>query len=717
MKHFLILIISISIGFSGVVNVFAETESTQIPSQQSDLPVYKWPDSVVVTATRTERNPFKLPQAVTVISRSQLRRSDKLSVLDALSGEIGIWVEKRTTTTSDPVIRGMSGFNILALIDGNTLSTMWGEGGVAGDDMYGKVDADVVERIEVVRGPNSVAYGSNALGGVINFVTRSSPYYFTNGGTRLGSAVKSTYSSAADEKRGRFEVFGASERIRFLGGASYHEAGDARAGGDIGTQIPTSGEDLNFDFKSQLRLEDGHELELSLQNTNRDNIHRFYRPNETNFNDRFAMALKYTGESVFDDNDEVITRAYYQYKKDTRMNIPADETCFTKTRTYAASVQWSGEFGSNSLLVGSGFELDDGENPDDEQFTRMTADKMTKDAPDSKWTNYSWFLQDEFKLSNAVTATIGMRYDFFNFATNVDSFYAVADGIDPKIDEIVEHEGTFTGGLAIAVFPLPRLNIYGSVARGFRQYAPVFGIKQHSYGVQVPSGLIESAYSVNYEVGTKYRHPRLQGNLSIYYSNLNNFPVVLPSTYNGKDWFDWDNSGAREIGEDVFKTINALEAYVYGVEIEGQFQFGSGWSVTGGFNWNYGEDESNDEPLRHTIPAWGTIKLAWLEPDNERLWVELSMESARSFDRIPSDRVERDPGYRIDPQDMTSPLIGPGGEIPGWTVLNVRAEYVVSNHMSLNAAIENFTDQAYRRVHSRWDELGINFVIGMSLAY
>ena len=86
------------------------------------------------------------------------------------------------------------------VIDGNTLSTFWGEGGFAGDDMYGKIDPDNIERIEVIRGPGSVLYGSNALGGVLNFITRESPFDYQECGTRWGGRVENLTSTSSKPK-------------------------------------------------------------------------------------------------------------------------------------------------------------------------------------------------------------------------------------------------------------------------------------------------------------------------------------------------------------------------------------------------------------------------------------------------------------------------------------------------------------------------------------
>lgn len=90
--------------------------------------------TVVVTATRSETDPFETGRALTVIGTERITERNPISLVDALNDQPGIWVEKRTSTTSDPVVRGMAGSHLLALIDGNSLSTLWGEGGCGADD-------------------------------------------------------------------------------------------------------------------------------------------------------------------------------------------------------------------------------------------------------------------------------------------------------------------------------------------------------------------------------------------------------------------------------------------------------------------------------------------------------------------------------------------------------------------------------------------------------
>ncbi len=247
---------------------------------------------VTVTATRTSRDPFELPMTISIFDREEIQRSGTFVALKAPSRrEAGIWYDERTGTTTDPIIRGFAGFNLLALVDGNTLSTLWGEGGFGADDMYGKIDPEIVERIEVIHGPSSALYGSNALGAVVNVISRSSPLAFTDGGWAWGTRSKLDFASVNDAAGFRQEVFGAAPQFRFLLGGSARRFEDVRGGGDLGLLAPSGGRERNWDFSGEARLGEGRALRFTVQDVHRDHVRRYYRPTQDNANDREAVAL------------------------------------------------------------------------------------------------------------------------------------------------------------------------------------------------------------------------------------------------------------------------------------------------------------------------------------------------------------------------------------------------------------------------------------------
>jgi hemoglobin/transferrin/lactoferrin receptor protein len=683
--------------------------------------------TMVITASRVKEAAFEIPRSMTIVDQIRLRERDSLSVLDSLDDQIGIWVDKYTTTTSDPVIRGLSGTNLSALIDGNTISTFWGEGGLHADDMYGKIDADTVERIEVLRGPASVQYGSNALGGVLNFITRSSPIDYTEDAAfRAGGRVRGVFGSAAKEWRFRGETFGATSSFKYLVGWSRRDADDLNGGRGVGVQDPTSGEDCNVDAKVQWRTTDNSELTVSAQSVTRRHLHRFYRPAEDNFNYRQGYSATWEVREPTTFWEEVRANAYYQYKEDKRRWFSSGDHGRALWRTFTADLQAVSRIGdANRLTYGLGVHRDYGESPDDEQFTVTQPDgTKTKASPDTLWDNFGMFAMDRWDVTDALAFTAGVRFDWFRFDADPDQYYNPPSG-RPDLDDFTDRETAFTGGLGVIYEVTPDVRVFGDYSRGFRQFAPKFGVTQHAYGVIVPSQFLDPVTADNFEVGTRWATAKWRGSLAAYYTNFDNFQNIVRGTFMGQDWFDYNNNTIRDPDEDVYVTTGNGDAYVYGVEVEMDFSlgeffpevFGPEWSVGGGFMWNYGRDVTADIPLRHTHPARGLLKIRWDDTDAKRgLWWEFCADFVRHFDRVPPSRQASDPAYRRNPQDPASGPLRHDG-IPGYSVFDVRGGVNVNEHATITLAVENLTDKKYRTAHSRIDAAGINFQAALDIHF
>jgi hemoglobin/transferrin/lactoferrin receptor protein len=683
-------------------------------------------DEIVVTAWRIEEDPYDVSRSITAASREEIVRRDATTALETLDDRIGIWVEKRTATTSDPIIRGLSGGNLLTLIDGNTLSTFWGEGGFAGDDMYGKIDGETVERIEVLRGPASVHYGSNALGGVLNFITRSSPIDYTERGFRPGGRIKGGYGSAAQEYRGRAEAYGATPFLKYFAGVSGRDIDDVQGGRGLGVLRPTSGNDLDFDGKLQFLATNSSEVTISVQNVHRRDLHRYYRPAEDNENVRQGYDVTYRIDDPTPFWSEVKFNLYHQYKEDRRNWFSTGNEGVARWWTYAGDVQMTTPIvETNSITYGLGLRRDEGESPDDEQFTVTEPDgDRYKAAPDSTWDNLGFFAADDWDLTPRLRLTTGLRFDLFRFDADPDSVYANNPAATaPELDDFTDHESSLTGGVGLLYEVTEEWHPFASYSRGFRQFAPNFGVRQLGYGVLVPNELLDPVTADNYEVGLKWRYPSIDGAVAGYYTDFNDFQNILPGTFAGSEYLDIEGNGI-EADDRVYATRGGGEAYLYGVEAEGAIQpriflptmIGPEWSVRGGFMWNFGEDTTNDEPLRHTHPARGLVALHWDDPDRDRgIWWQFGAEFVRHFDRIPSGRVDSDPAFRKDPQDPASGRLRADGSIPGYTVLDLRGGFNLTRHARVILGVENLTDKKYRVAHSRMDAPGINFHASMEV--
>ncbi len=694
---------------------------------QHDAPVHG-ADEVLVTARRIEEDALHVPRSLTTVDALRLAQRASFSVLDSLDDTIGVWVEKRTTTTSDPVIRGLSGGNILALIDGNSLSSFWGEGGFAGDDMYGKVDADTIERIEVLRGPASVLYGSNALGGVINFITRSSPIDYTSGPHEAGARLKVTAGTAAQDIRVRTETYGATGEFKYLVGASYRDVGDLRAGGDVGRQRPTSGRDRNVDARFDWLSADSTEMTFTVQDVKRDHLHRFYRPTQDNSNDRTAFAFTSTTYEPTSYWSEAQFKLYHQDKKDERRFFTSGNEGVARWQTTSADLQFTHATSSeHTLIYGVGLHRDEGESPDDEQFTiTQPSGNVFKASPDSTWDNGGVFAYDTLRLDDRWSVTGGLRYDHFRFDSRPDAAYANNPQIPfPAVDKFTDRRGAFTGGLGLSVELSEERLLFADYSRGFRQFAPNFGLKQLGFGVVAPNDLLDPVTADNFEVGTKWRNEESEGAVAVYYTRFKNFQNIVPGTYLGAPFFDIEGDGI-EADDAVFVTKGNGKAYVMGIEAETSVQLaslapgscGPEWSVGWGFMWNTGKDRTNEEPLRHTHPPRMLLSLRWDDVDEERNgWWELSADFVRHFTKVPTSRQASDPTYRQDPQDPTSGPLRSDGGLPGYSVFDLRGGFDLSPQTTVSLALENVFDKKYRTAHSRVDASGINFQMAVDMRF
>ncbi len=685
-----------------------------------------------ITATRLEEDLTSVPASVNVVGRDAIRSRALVSVLDALDESIGVWVEKRTGTTSDIVLRGLSGGNILALVDGNTLSTYWGEGGFAGDDLYGKVDAETIERIEVVRGPASLRYGANALGGVVNFITRGSPFEFNEGELKVGGRLAGYYGSAADEFGLRAESWGVLGDFRWLVGTSYREVGDTRSAER--KQVPTSGEEFNGDAKFEFRVGREEYLTITVQDVNRDHLHRFYRPTQDNFNDRTGVAVFYDAADLdFWWADRLSVKVYYQAKKDIRrfFDGPVGDSASSITAigvakwdTFQTSAVFEKDIDPFRISWGLDYEVTWGESPDDEQFTIHPKDgsAVTKPAPDSVWQGLGFFATAEWFVNDWFEVHGGIRLQAYAFSTHVDSRF-VDPGGQPQLAEIDEDEFSVTGSLSLLFHPDENTDLWLSYTRGFRQFAPNFGIVKLGFGVLVPNGFLDPVVSHSFELGFRTDQRSWGAEGAVYYSDFDDFQNRVSGTFQGSAFYDFNGDGILDPDEAVIKTSADGDAYLWGVELALWMRpheliwsaIPEGFTCGVGFMYNYGQDTTNDEPLRHTHPMRALFKVRYDDPD-DRFYAEIVADVVGRFDRVPPGRLTSDPGYRSNPQDPTSPLIRSYG-LPGYTVFDFRAGYRICDNARIDLGVENFTDKQYRTAHSRWDAAGINVHVGLEITF
>ncbi|MBP7419585.1 MAG: TonB-dependent receptor plug domain-containing protein, partial [Xanthomonadales bacterium] len=226
--------------------------------------------AIQVTATRRPESTLDVPIATTVVTQDEIRARAGQTVMDALHGETGTFVQQTTPGQGVVIVRGLKGSEVLQLVDGFRLNNAIFRN--APNQYVALVDAQMLGRIEVVRGPMSTLYGSDAMGGVVHLISEEPSVEdadWSGGGSvrfQYGSADRSTLTRA-EGKAGR-------EQLVFSGGVTYQDVNDLRVGG--GDELPyTSYSARGGNARVRAQLGDGHELSFQLQSMEQPRTPRF----------------------------------------------------------------------------------------------------------------------------------------------------------------------------------------------------------------------------------------------------------------------------------------------------------------------------------------------------------------------------------------------------------------------------------------------------------
>ena len=196
---------------------------TDVLLQQDELSL----DEVVVSANRWQQNKGEVPNRITSITRKEVVLQNPQTAADLLGFSNEVYIQKSQLGGGSPMIRGFSTNRLLLTIDGVRMNTAIFRGGNVQNVI--SLDPFATENTEVIFGPGSVIYGSDAIGGVMSFYTLE-PALSTNGKVVVIGNAATRYSSANNERTGHFDVNLGGKKWASVTSFSYSEYGDLRMG-------------------------------------------------------------------------------------------------------------------------------------------------------------------------------------------------------------------------------------------------------------------------------------------------------------------------------------------------------------------------------------------------------------------------------------------------------------------------------------------------------
>lgn len=662
-------------------------------------------DHVQVTATRRPESTLDVPAATTVVDRAEMRSAAPQTVMDALHGEAGTFVQQTTPGQGVVIVRGLKGSEVLHLVDGFRLNNAIFRN--APNQYIALVDAQNVDGIEVVRGPSSTLYGGDAMGGVVQMLTREPR--FAGEAWRTSGRVRALYASADESMLGRAEFAAGREGLAISGGATYQEVNDLRVGG--GERLhPTGFTARAADIKVRADVAEGHELMANAQYLRQprtprydalvpgfgqagpDNAVFYFEPQER----RFAQ-MRWRGtqaNALYDDAqanvgrqdivDDRRTRAYGSDNEDRERN---------RDTLIGLFAQFGKALGATHYLS-YGFEAYRDEVSS--RRTRVDLDTGSASAraprfPDgASMDSQALYIADDWRVGERVDLNFGARYSRFDIAIPAG---ADTPGVTLEPDDL-------TGNLGVAVALEQDWRFIANLGRGFR--APnifdlgMFGERPGGrFSVANPDLGAETVTTV--DAGFKFGGVRFAGEFIAYRSRYRDkIDSVLTGegvTADGTPCAP-DSTGCL----DVVQNRNVDTVDLWGVEAGARYRPArSGVELYATATWTRGETstETGDEPADRIPPLFGKLGALW------RAYAQLDLEAYVLY----AGRQDR-----LSAGDRSDPRIDPDGT-PGWATLNARAGWHASERLDLAVRIENLADRRYREHGTGLDEPGRNFIL------
>lgn len=667
---------------------------------------------VLVTATRSEEDPFTLPYSVSAMQKLDLEMKMPRTTPEALRELPSIMLQKTAHGQGSPYLRGFTGFRTLMLIDGIRLNNSTFRDGP--NQYWNTVDSLSLERLEVVRGPSSVMYGSDAIGGTVNAISKSRRDYRT-GFDWNGSAFY-RFSSAENSHTGRPELSGQYDsQVGYHVGASFKDFGNLRGGEDVGEQPRTGYDEWDLDAKVDYWVTPTSRLVYGHQTVR---LNDAWRPHAT------IYGIPWSGTTVGNDWQRSFDQArdldYLQYHA-AQLDGIAKEIHFSLSHQYQGEMENRVRNNGNRELqevdvhtLGISLQLQSPSQAgrwvygteyyrdwvDSSYRAYNTAGNLTTVrlqgpvADDANYDLVGAFVENHLPVvEDRLELILGARFT-----------HAAADA--PKVQHpftgqrisLSDSWDNVVGNARLSFFPDEEKHwmLYGGVSQGFR--APNlsdltrFDIAR-SGEQEIPAFGLDPERYLSPEVGVKMEYERFAAQATYFYTFMDEVIVRVPT---GR----FTGAGAPIVNKE-----NSGEGYVHGIELAGSVTLHPQWTLWSNFTWMRGELDTPlmaggadlREPVSRLMPTTVNSGLRW-QPPAGKLWAEFATTIAERQDRLSS-------------SDLRDTQRIPPGGTPGYAVYHLRVGWNPCRYASLTAALENLTDEDYRIHGSGLNEPGRNFIL------
>ncbi len=701
---------------------------------------------IVISISKWEQQKRDIPQKIESISAAEIAKGNPQTSADLLQQSGKVFVQKSQYGGGSPMIRGFATNRVLLSVDGVRMNNAIFRGGNIQNII--SIDPFSVKNVEVLFGPGSVIYGSDAIGGVMNFYTKTPRYARTDTLEVQGNAAYRT-ATASNEQTVHGDIALASQKWAMLTSLTYNSFGDLRMGlhgpdsylrpgyvvrengqdvyrpnEDPRTQVPTGYQQWSFMQKVGYRPNNSWSFDLGLHYSRTSDYPRYdrlIRPADNEAGLRSAewqygpqiwgmanLQMAHKGTNTF--YDRLKLSAAYQYFQESRTDRSFQDPIRYESReqldAYSLNLDFENrKMGNFNLFYGAEYVFNgvDSKGEEENINTSEQVPGPSRYPDDSSWLSLAAYVNSTYRLKPNLTLLAGLRYSHFWIDADFEQDFYPFPFEDARLNS-----GALTGSLGLSWFPHENTQITANTSTGFRapnidDVGKIFDSEPGS--VVVPNPDLQPEYAYNFEIGLRQNvGDKLVLKGSAYYTYLSNALGRRDYTFNGQDTIVYNGVPSK-----VQAIQNASSAFVYGVEFGFDATLHEFWAFRGNLTLAEGEEEEADGNItaaRHVAPTFGNLELAW----DKYPWqagVFMNYNGEIPFDDLALSERAKPFIYATDANG--NPYS------PSWYTLNLRASYTLWDRYQLTLTMENLTNQRYRPYSSGIAAAGFNVIAGFNV--
>ena len=711
---------------------------------------------VVISVNKVKETKNKVAQQVQVMSASEIANTQGQTTADVIANSGNVHVQKSQLGGGSPNIRGFEGNRVVLMIDGVRMNNLIYRGGHMQDLI--KTDNNNMESIEILFGPSSTVYGSDALGGVINMTTKN-PLFSTDDKMKVKVNAMYRFGTVDNESTGHVDFNLGGKKLASITSFTYSMFGDLRGGrnqnpfysnsygerpyyaerfGDRDSLVKNDDRYLQkqtaykqYDIMEKLVFKQGEHIThgLNLQYSNSSDVPRYDRLTLPGGGGTGLKSAEwYYGPQsrllgAYDFNMKKAEGAFqnihfglnYQALEESRHNRNFGDRWLKhrveNVSVIGASLDFQKTMKKHDVRFGLDVQMNNLKSTASKKdILEDTVGLWATRFPDgvNKMNNYALYVSHTWYINEQLTLTDGIRLGYSTLHSTLVDTVTPPDPLPANLPykTIDQKTPTYSGSIGLINAPSEDVKLSFLISTGFRvpNVDDVTKIFDPAPGtVRVPNVNLKPERTVNYELGiSKVFNNKTRWENSVFYTDLYDAIVVDEFKYEGKDSIMYDGTLSK-----VYASQNKGRAFVYGLSSNLKAQLSQHVSMNVMLNYTYGriKTDSMDNPMDH-IP-----------PFTSRLFFTYTNKKFSSDFFINYNGWKYIKDYSADAGAEDNEQYSPTEGMPAWFTANLHLSYKVHKLITVQAGIDNVFDTQYRTFASGINGAGRNIFFALRFHY